>query len=110
MRFRKVVGCAVICAVTSLLLTVCDQKAAAGVTGEKQSGPMWKMRFDRYSRLVKDGMSEKEVTDAIGKPTEEQTISGNNSYVFWLYDLGNRTKFQVVFDKNHKVSFSRLYP
>jgi hypothetical protein len=104
-----------ICALMPLWLAACSQKqvttksAVEVVVVRSDEKPMWKKRFDRYSSQIKDGMTQDDVIGAIGKPDEERRISGVNSYNFWLYNLGHRIMFQVMFDKNNKVSFTRLY-
>ena len=96
----------------TLLLSGCEKpkKTTVAVTRSELPPPLTpaQLRLKELTSAVKPGMLEDEVVRVAGEPKTVRTTPGGKTPLVWQYDLGDGTRFDVRFDKNHHVAVAEL--
>ena len=68
---------------------------------------VWRARYDQLKAAVKIGMTEEEVTKAVGEPKRTYSYFGAGSTtVTWEYEMPGGNRFAVRFGKDNKVVYA----
>ena len=94
----------------ALSLSSCDKpatKPAPAAAAVPSAPEPWRARYDQLKTAVKIGMTEDEVTKAVGEPKGTYSYyGGGTTTMTWEYELPGGGRFAVRFGKGNKVVYA----